>query len=176
MAVRIFSKKTGKEITLLNPSEKATKFAYELKGNIATTNEGVVKVDKNGNYQKLTDKQRAFRSGYLTSRTDSANAYKAKNKVKSSNSLKVSKTISPSKATASKPRTTPKKSSPKLTDSNKLSLTNYPGRVIEKNPKDQEFMDKLYYTGYKKFNKRYDDLTPDQRTDVLYKIGVGLKK
>lgn len=69
----------GKLITLLNPSEKAEKFADELKMNTHYTNDSKIKADKFGN-ASLTKAQRAYRSGYLDARKDSAKAYKAKNK------------------------------------------------------------------------------------------------
>ncbi|HOI84493.1 MAG TPA: hypothetical protein PLP48_00325 [Acholeplasmataceae bacterium] len=81
MAVLVKSKK-GKEIYLLNPSEKAGKFASELKHNVRFTNAGEMKTDDLGEPLRLTDTQRAYRSGYLTSRTDGAKVYKAKRKRK----------------------------------------------------------------------------------------------
>ena len=67
--------KTGKTVTLLNPSAKAGKFASELKYNNHYTNDGHLKKGKNGNTQ-LTDEQRAYRGGYLDARRDSAKAFK----------------------------------------------------------------------------------------------------
>ncbi len=61
--------KNGKDFTLLNPDEKARKSAVELKtGKNVYTGE------------TLTATQKAYRSGYLASRKDSANCYNAKNK------------------------------------------------------------------------------------------------
>lgn len=67
--------KKGNTITLLNPAQKAAKYAAELSTGIRYTNEGSYKVDKNGEVG-LSDVQRAYRSGYLDSRTDGARAYK----------------------------------------------------------------------------------------------------
>lgn len=67
--------KNGKTITLLNPAQKARKFADELSTNMHFTNDGEYKPDKNGEIG-LTDNQRAYRSGYLDSRKDCAKAHK----------------------------------------------------------------------------------------------------
>ena len=74
MAVTIRTKK-GDYITLLNPSEKAGKFASELRTGIRKTNDGRYKADKNGDVGLSSD-QRAYRSGYLDARKDNAKAYK----------------------------------------------------------------------------------------------------
>lgn len=68
--------KKGKTITLLNPSEKGKKFAAELRNNTRYTNNNKAKTDKDGVIQSLSDTQRAYRSGYLDARKDSANCYK----------------------------------------------------------------------------------------------------
>lgn len=68
--------KKGKTITLLNPSEKGKKFASELRDNTRYTNDNKKKADKDGVIQSLSDTQRAYRSGYLAARKDSANCYK----------------------------------------------------------------------------------------------------
>ena len=78
MAVKVKNNK-GRIVTLLNPSEKASKYAYELKNNIRTTNDGRFKPDKNGDLG-LSDTQRSYRSGYLQARKDSANAFKSRKK------------------------------------------------------------------------------------------------
>ena len=75
----------GKIVTLLNPSEKGKKFASELKTGVRMTNNGEVKKGKDGKPLKLSksgkDAQaRAYRSGYLAARRDSANAFKARKK------------------------------------------------------------------------------------------------
>lgn len=84
---KFFSKK-GKEVTLLNPSEKAAKYADELRNGTRYTNDGKYKTDENGVVLGLNDTQKSYRSGYLDARRDSAKAYKAslnKNKGKRKN-------------------------------------------------------------------------------------------
>lgn len=76
--MKIFERKDGKKITLLNPSEKGAKFAKELKQGFKRTNAGSFKLDKNQKAIRLSDKERAYRSGYLDARKDGANCYKAK--------------------------------------------------------------------------------------------------
>lgn len=73
MAVKVRTKR-GDYITLLNPSEKAAKYAGELRTGIRKTNDGRYKPDKNGDVG-LDKIQRSYRSGYLDARKDSANAY-----------------------------------------------------------------------------------------------------
>ena len=68
--------------TLLNPQEKGLKAADELRNNIMLTNEGNIKFDNFGKPQKLTKEQRAYRSGYLDARKDSAKCWKAQQKKK----------------------------------------------------------------------------------------------
>ncbi len=70
--------KSGKDVVLLNPSEKGGKFARELKEGFHRTNDGHYKLDDNGKGLKLDKTARAYRSGYLDARKDSAAAYKAK--------------------------------------------------------------------------------------------------
>ena len=77
---KVIKTKKGKEVVLLNPAEKAQKFIDELVNNTKITNDGHLKFDKNGKPVKLTQSERAFRSGYLASRKDSAKAYKSKHK------------------------------------------------------------------------------------------------
>lgn len=79
MAVSLRNKK-GKEVILLNPSEKARKFADELGNGVKVTNKGMLKFGKDGKPVKLTDTEKSFRSGYLQARKDSAQAYKSKHK------------------------------------------------------------------------------------------------
>jgi len=79
MAVQ-FKNKNGKTVTLLNPAEKGEKFAKELRRGVKHTNSGSIKTDKNKKGIRLTAEQRAYRSGYLDARTDSAKAFKAKKK------------------------------------------------------------------------------------------------
>lgn len=82
MARTVYNK-NGKQITLLNPAEKGRKAAAELKTGIKLTNDGVVKTDRYGNVQQLTDTEKSWRSGYLAARTDSANCYNAQHGLKS---------------------------------------------------------------------------------------------
>ena len=77
MAVTITTKK-GKQVTLLNPSEKGAKFAKELKQGVKRTNTGSFKLDENKKSIKLTDVERAYRGGYLDAQKDSAKAYNAR--------------------------------------------------------------------------------------------------
>lgn len=79
MAV-VLQTKNGKTVTLLNPAEKGEKFAKELKGGFKRTNSGRFKTDENKKGIRLTNEERAYRSGYLDARKDSANAYNAKKK------------------------------------------------------------------------------------------------
>lgn len=73
--------KRGKFITLLNPSEKAEKYASELRTGMRYTNDGAYKPDKNGEIG-LSKEGRAYRSGYLDARKDNARAYKHNKKNK----------------------------------------------------------------------------------------------
>lgn len=70
--MRVIRSKRGKQVILLNPAEKGSKYAYELKTRQRVTNAGEFKGPRG-----LTKEQAAFRAGYLTSRRDSAKAYKA---------------------------------------------------------------------------------------------------
>lgn len=79
MAVKVKTKKGG-SLTLLNPSEKGRKFADELRNGAKQTNDGYIKFGKSGKPVKLTDTEKAFRSGYLTAQKDSAKAYNARKK------------------------------------------------------------------------------------------------
>ena len=64
---KIINSKQGKKIVLRNPSEKAKRFARQLKSN---------KIQETGETLSKTD--RAFRIGYLTSRSDNAKAFKSR--------------------------------------------------------------------------------------------------
>ena len=81
MAVTV-TNRNGKQVTLLNPSEKGAKFAKELKQNRKRTNTGAFKLNSNKQSIKLTDVERAYRGGYLDAQKDSANAYKARQEKK----------------------------------------------------------------------------------------------
>ena len=67
---KIINTKKGKKVVLRNPSEKAKRYARQLKSG---------QVQETGAKLKPTDK--AFRIGYLTARSDNAKAYKS-NKAK----------------------------------------------------------------------------------------------
>ena len=73
MAVRVIGK-SGKRITLLNPSEKGSKYSAELKRNIQLTNNGSVKT-KNGKVKHLTSAQRTYRMGFITAQHENARAF-----------------------------------------------------------------------------------------------------
>ena len=75
--VVIVTNRKGKKIRLMNPNQKAKKFAEELKNDLHFTNFGDVKVKRNGKPKRLSDTQKAYRSGYLSARKDNAKAYKS---------------------------------------------------------------------------------------------------
>lgn len=78
MAVRV-TNRNGKEVTLLNPSEKARKFAFEAKTKRAITNDFRRKIDPNtGKTKFLTKEQLAYRAGYLDAHKDSNKCFRAK--------------------------------------------------------------------------------------------------
>ena len=79
MAVCLRNRRTGKCVTLLNPAEKGRKYAAELKAGVHATNTGQVK-KKNGKRMRLTDTQKAYRAGYLASRSDNAKCFNSKRK------------------------------------------------------------------------------------------------
>lgn len=66
MAFKIITN-SGKEVTLLNPSEKGKRFAEQLS----------TKIIKETN-TPLSEADEAYRKGYLAARRDSADAYNAK--------------------------------------------------------------------------------------------------
>ncbi len=68
----------GKSKKLLTPHGKGKKYARELSTGVRETNIGSVKKDKKGAVMMLSEKQRAYRSGYLDAQKDSAKAFKAK--------------------------------------------------------------------------------------------------
>ena len=61
--------KNNKKIVLLNPAEKSKRYARQLKTG---------KVSETG--KKLTVYQKEWRSGYISSRSDNAKAYKSNQK------------------------------------------------------------------------------------------------
>lgn len=73
----------GETKVLLNPAGKGAKFAKELRDSKHYTNEGETKKDKKGKIKRLSDTQRAYRSGYLKARSDSAKAFNSKSGGKS---------------------------------------------------------------------------------------------
>lgn len=76
--------KKGQEVVLLNPSEKGRKYADELRNGVGQTNRGYLKTDPVlGKPVRLTDTQKAYRSGYLDAQKDSAKCYNAKKKKRS---------------------------------------------------------------------------------------------
>ena len=77
MAVTVKNRK-GKKVTLLNPSEKAGKFALEMAYGIKLTNDGEQKVNRKGQPKRLTDLNKAYRAGYLAHQKDSNKAFKSK--------------------------------------------------------------------------------------------------
>lgn len=81
MAVVVKTRR-GKDVTLLNPSERGSKFANELRNNCKQTNDGRFKVNRHGQCIELTDAERAYRAGYLAAQKDSANAFKHNRKKK----------------------------------------------------------------------------------------------
>ena len=81
--VTVVNKRTGNVVTLLNPAQKGRKYSVELKHGKALTNDGRRKLTKNGTQKKLTNTQKAFRSGYLQARKDNAKCWKAKKKRRS---------------------------------------------------------------------------------------------
>lgn len=67
--------KKGEVKKLLNPSEKSSKYAYELKNDVLITNDNQLKRNKKGDPKRITDSQIAFRRGYLKARSDNAKAF-----------------------------------------------------------------------------------------------------
>lgn len=76
----VTTNRKGNKVVLLNPAEKAAKYADELRNGIRYTNDNRYKVDKDGVVLGLDKAQRAYRSSYLDARKDSANCYKYKQK------------------------------------------------------------------------------------------------
>ena len=76
----VVTNRRGKQVTLLNPSEKGHKYAREIKDNMKFTNDGQVKCDDTGYVPPLTDEERSYRAGYLDAQKDSAKCYKARQK------------------------------------------------------------------------------------------------
>ena len=72
---RVVMSKTGKKITLLNPSEKKEKYEIEKKYGYAKTNDMQTKRDKNGKGVALTQEQKIWRSGYISACIDNQKAF-----------------------------------------------------------------------------------------------------
>lgn len=70
--------KNGKRVIFANPSDKARKYASELKSKKKLTYSGEVKKDKNGKKIKLNKASASYRIGYLQARSDNAKAFKSK--------------------------------------------------------------------------------------------------
>lgn len=70
--------KTGQTKVLLNPHGKYVKAQAELQQGVKFTNDGRTKVDRKGNVQKLTAKERAFRAGYIAAIIDQSKAFNSK--------------------------------------------------------------------------------------------------
>jgi len=64
---------SGKDVVLLNPSQRAGKYAQELKSDKKFTNGNVLK----GDGAPLTKEERAYRAGYLQRSQDGQDAYNA---------------------------------------------------------------------------------------------------
>lgn len=64
---------------LLNPYEKGNKAFAELKDGVHYTNDGKVKCNRRtGKPIRLTDTEKAYRSGYLAAQKDSRRVYKSR--------------------------------------------------------------------------------------------------
>lgn len=75
--------KDDMQVTLLNPSGKAGKYAEELKLGKRLTNDGKIKTDKDGKEIPLTEEGRRFRMGYIRAQADNSKSFKVKNGGKS---------------------------------------------------------------------------------------------
>lgn len=76
MAV-IVKNRRGKDVMLLNPREKGSKMFDELTNGVHLTNDGHIKFDKNGKPRRLSDTQKAYRSGFLAAQRESRKAFRA---------------------------------------------------------------------------------------------------
>ena len=79
----ILKNKNGKQVALLNPSEKANKFAVEMRTGIKHTNFGEFKRKKNGALVNLNTRERAYRAGFLQHARESQIIWCKENGVKS---------------------------------------------------------------------------------------------
>lgn len=78
--MKVVGNKNGKKVVLLNPAEKKAKYKRELKEGIKRTNSDKYKTDKNGKMIRLTDSDRAWRAGYISSSIDGSKAHFANKK------------------------------------------------------------------------------------------------
>ena len=65
----------GRERVLLNPQGKRNKAFAELRDGVHYTNDGQVKLGKDGKPMRLTDTEAAYRSGFIAAQNESAKAY-----------------------------------------------------------------------------------------------------
>ncbi len=63
---------------LLNPYEKGNKAFCELQKGVHYTNTGKVKLNRQKKPIRLSDTERAYRSGYLAAQKDSRRAYRSR--------------------------------------------------------------------------------------------------
>lgn len=70
----------GEVKTLLTPTGKAAKYVAEIKSDTQYTNNGEIKLNRNGRPKRLNAEQKAYRAGYLDARKDSSKIYNKNNK------------------------------------------------------------------------------------------------
>lgn len=75
--------KKGKIVYLLNPNEKAAKFACEMREGVKRTNQLHIKRNTDGKPVKLKKVERAYRAGYLQYARESQIIWCKENGVKS---------------------------------------------------------------------------------------------
>lgn len=79
--MRVVKRKSGHDVTLLNPQEKKAKAYKELEYGFGFTNDGEMKLTKDGSSVKTLSKgQRAYRSGLIAGITCCQKAYIKKQK------------------------------------------------------------------------------------------------
>ena len=79
----VVTNKNGKMVILLNPNEKAEKFALEMKTGKKFTNALDYKCAKSGEVMQLNKAERAYRAGYLQHARESQIIWCKQNGVKS---------------------------------------------------------------------------------------------
>lgn len=77
---KVVKTRKGNKITLLNPQEKREKFFDELSNGIHLTNDKKIKMSKKGKPVRLTNTEKAWRSGYIQAQNDSAKCFKSRKK------------------------------------------------------------------------------------------------